>query len=704
MVSRPDNAAGEGGYRPNILVVDDESATVKVLKAFLERSFNARITEAEGIATARGAMSSSEFDLVTLDYELEDGDGLSFLEEVNAAGDPPPVVMVTGRGDENAASEAFRLGAAGYVVKDKRLSSMLPAAAGRALDLARARRELRESEARFRSIVESAKDAVLILNPEGKITYWNPAAEVIFGYSREEAVGRDVIDLMVPWEYADNYRRMASAFFSTGTPAPRPEDSEFIVERKDGTWIPVEISSAELRYEGRLSAAVTVRDISERKKAERAMAESERSARRKLESILEPEGDVGAFTLDDLIDSGEIQSLMDDFYKVTNIGVAVVDLTGDILVATGWQDICTRFHRINPVTNAFCVESDLELSEGVEPGTFKIYKCKNNMWDMATPIMVGGKRMGNLFLGQFFFSDEEVDRDLFREQARRYGFDETEYMAALDRVPRWTRETVNDVMSFYTKLTVLVSSLGHGKVELARSLARTENILAQLRAANSKLEEYASTVSHDLKGPLASVSGAIDMAIAEVGRKDADRQIEILEIASGSLERAYFLIDSLLTTAEDTGESPSPGSQDVGVIVRSVIAEQQDLIQKKGASVDVSGDLGSVKADPTCLYQVFSNLLSNAVRHNTAPDPRVEVRRLPDESEGVHRFLVRDNGNGISSEDLADLFQPFRRHGASGGTGIGLAIVERNVNACGGRIQAYNDGGACFEFTLVDRA
>ncbi|MCF8077419.1 MAG: PAS domain S-box protein [Desulfotignum sp.] len=183
--------------------------------------------------------------------------------------------------------------------------------------------------------------------------------------------------------------------------------------------------------------------------------------------------------LADAVDIPTIQSLMDHFFSLTNIGVAILDLKGTILVATGWQDICTRFHRVHPETCKNCLESDLILSNGVEPGTFKLYQCKNHMWDMATPIMAGNRKVGNLFLGQFLFEDELPDIKAFRNQARQYGFDEDEYISALENVPRWTRETVNEVMEFYTKLANLISDLGYKNLLLNESealLSRSQEI------------------------------------------------------------------------------------------------------------------------------------------------------------------------------------------------------------------------------------
>ncbi len=89
------------------------------------------------------------------------------------------------------------------------------------------------------------------------------------------------------------------------------------------------------------------------------------------------------------------------FIELTHLTLALIDLQGKVLVGVGWQDICTKFHRVHPETCRRCLESDTILSRGVPPGSFKLYKCKNNMWTMATPVVVAGKHVGNLFIGQF---------------------------------------------------------------------------------------------------------------------------------------------------------------------------------------------------------------------------------------------------------------------------------------------------------------
>jgi PAS domain S-box-containing protein len=228
------------------------------------------------------------------------------------------------------------------------------------------------------------------------------------------------------------------------------------------------------------------RDITERILAEQLLRESEERVRKKLDALLLPAGDIGTLALAEIIDTGAIQSLMNDFYALTQIGIAIIDLRGNVLVATGWQDICTKFHRVHSGTCKNCIESDTVLSAKTDSGTFRKYKCKNNLWDVVTPVMAGNNHIGNLFFGQFFFDDEPVDYELFRSQARHYGFDEKEYLAALDRVPRWSKGKVDTAMNFYTRFAGMISKLSHGNIERARMVTERDLCLSSLRGSEEK--------------------------------------------------------------------------------------------------------------------------------------------------------------------------------------------------------------------------
>ncbi|NLH47566.1 MAG: PAS domain S-box protein [Myxococcales bacterium] len=347
---------------------------------------------------------------------------------------------------------------------------------------------LHQSEERHRITLMSVGDGVIVTDAEGRVETLNPIAETLSGWTRTEAIGKPVEEVFrliheETRETMDSPVRLVLAHGKTVALA-----NHAVLVAKNGAECPIADSGAPIRgADGGLTGVVLVfRDQSAERAARQALRDSETAVRRKLKAILEPEGDLGDLTLSDIIDSESVQSLLEDFFHATNFLVAILDLEGNILVARGWQDICTRFFRIHPQTCINCTESDTILSQGVPAGEFRLYRCKNGMWDLATPIVVQGKHVGNIFFGQFFFDDEIVDREAFRRQAAEYGFNEEEFLAALDRVPRLRRTTVETIMSFYAKLAGLVANLSHGNIRLARALTERERLLQSLRESEQR--------------------------------------------------------------------------------------------------------------------------------------------------------------------------------------------------------------------------
>lgn len=353
------------------------------------------------------------------------------------------------------------------------------------------RKRAEEMHARLAAIVESSDDAIIAKDLSGVIFSWNVGAERLFGYRPDEAVGQPVA-MLIPSELQmeeDHILRRLAA-------GERIDHFETVRLSRDGRRIDVSVTFSPIKHEGRImGVSKIVRDITERKRAEEALRESEERVRRKLDSILSPEGDFGNLGLADIIDTRSLQSLVDNFYALTRMPMGLIDLKGKVFVGVGWQDICTKFHRVNPETCVNCVESDVQLSAGVPSGECKIYKCKNNMWDVATPIIVGDRHFGNLFMGQFFFEDEPIDYEFFRSQARNFGFDENEYVAALEAVPRLSRETLDTSMAFFMKLADILSKLGYSNLKLARSLSERDTLMESLRRSSVRLDLLAETSS-----------------------------------------------------------------------------------------------------------------------------------------------------------------------------------------------------------------
>jgi PAS domain S-box-containing protein len=147
------------------------------------------------------------------------------------------------------------------------------------------RRALRESEARFRSMAAAAPEAIILMDARGRVTFWNAAAETMFGYSREEAIGMDLHAALMPPRYREAFAAGHARFAETGRGHAVGRTLELGALRRDGSEFPIELSVAALRLKGRWEAMGIVRDISARKQAE-----AERLAREKLAGVLEMAG------------------------------------------------------------------------------------------------------------------------------------------------------------------------------------------------------------------------------------------------------------------------------------------------------------------------------------------------------------------------------------------------------------------------------
>ena len=442
------------------------------------------------------------------------------------------------------------------------------------------------------------------------------------------------------------------------------------------------------------------------------LGESEGRVRAKLSALLSPDGDLDTLDLADIIDCRELQSLMENFFRLTNVAVALLDLKGKVLVATGWQTICTQFHRRNPETARNCLESDTLLSQGVAPGTFRTYRCANGMRDVVTPIVIQGKHLGNLFLGQFFYDDEPPDREGFRAQARRYGFDEAAYLAAYDEVPRWSRDKVTLVMHFFMQFAQMISRLSHGNIALARALTQQqqgqEALIAakeQAEAANQAKSSFLASMSHEIRTPLNASLG-----FAQVLARDPDlnaAQRDSLATIQRSGEHLLTVINDILDMAKI--EAGRMNCQVAPFDLHLLLTETEAFFRPRARDRGLALTLERaavprlVAGDKLHLRQVLMNLVGNAVKFTAAGTVtlRVEVA-----AGAAIRFSVLDTGMGIAPDELPRLFEPFIQTSTGrtvqGGTGLGLALSAQYVRLMGGElgVESMPGRGSCFAFTI----
>jgi signal transduction histidine kinase/CheY-like chemotaxis protein len=462
---------------------------------------------------------------------------------------------------------------------------------------------------------------------------------------------------------------------------------QFALIKREGRWERIE-SADRQRMERR--AAETLR-------------RSEERVRLKLESVLSPQGDIGKLELSDIVDVDALRPLLGDLHEILRIPMAVIDLQGRVLVGVGWQDVCTKFHRVHPETCRHCIESDTQLTAGVPEGECRLYRCKNGLWDVATPLVVGGHRVGNLFMGQFFFDDEHPDRERFRAQAARYGFDEERYLATLDAVPRLTRDWVNRGMAFFLNLAAMLSKLSYGNVCLARAISEREALMTSLRQTKERLEEidrrkdeFLGMLSHELRNPLAPIRNAVYVLDhVDPAGEQARRARGVIDRQSAQLTR---LVDDLLdvTRIAHGKVELRRGRVDLAQLVRRAGEDHGGPMRERGLEfvVEVPDEPMWVDGDAVRLVQIVGNLLHNSAKF-TSPGGRVTLAL--ERIRGAAEIHVRDTGAGIEPELLAQLFEPFVQAErtlarTSGGLGLGLPLVKGFAEMHGGSVRAASAG------------
>jgi signal transduction histidine kinase len=222
------------------------------------------------------------------------------------------------------------------------------------------------------------------------------------------------------------------------------------------------------------------------------------------------------------------------------------------------------------------------------------------------------------------------------------------------------------------------------------ALARTVEELAR---TNTEIEQFVYTVSHDLKSPLVTIQGFAGHIAQYVAEGHLDRLPDFIGRITDAASHMTQIIDDLLDLCR-IGRVVSPAeSVPMTELIRRIAEQHESQLTERGVILDIQESMPTIAVEKAGIEQVFDNLLVNALTHGCdTAEPRVAVGARVDGDE--IRFFVRDNGQGIPPEYHDRIFGLFQRLKADNkGTGVGLAIVKRLVEAHGGRTWVESEAG-----------
>lgn len=522
---------------------------------------------------------------------------------------------------------------------------------------------LREAESRVQSILGSSVDAIVLIDDRGKIKSFNLAAERLFGYAQDELLGENV-RLLMPDPYSAEHDGYLANYLRTRKRKVIGIGREVTGLRKDGTLFPMELSVSEIEWCGRRHFLGTVRDVTQQKRAEEALRNSETRMR------------------------------------------AIVDTAVDAIVTIDAKGIVKSF---NPAAQKLFGYSAHEvIGENVSMLMPDPYQSQHDGY-LKNYLMTGQRRV--IGIGR-----EVVGR---RKNGQVFPME-----LSISEVVQGDRRTFTGIVRDVSERKRTEERLRNHthKVEYARSRLQSQADLLEEQArklrdaqersqsANRAKSDFLANMSHEIRTPMTAILGYAELlaeglrdpehlAMADAMRRNGrhlmcivDDILDLSKIEAGKmvLEQRVFAPATLM---QDVVEMLRPRCLEKGIELTAVVGE---------------GVPDRLSSDPTRVRQVLFNLIGNAVKFTERGSVAVILDHVVgNQGEIELRWRVEDTGIGLSQDQIANLFRPFTQADASttrkhGGTGLGLAISRRLAHLLGGDITVSSmpAKGSVFQFAM----
>ena len=542
----------------------------------------------------------------------------------------------------------------------------------------RAQQSLQESEETFRRMASAANSAIVMLDYQGNITFWNRRAEEIFGWGSDEVMGKNAHSVMVPKEYMADFEKAFPLFQRTGKGSFIGKTREVTALHKNGLEFPVEIALSAVNINGHWNAIAVINDITERKHSEQALLHLTQAIEQSPVSVMitSLEGDIEyvnqVFTDRTGYSKEQVLGNNPRLLKSGNTKKEEYkDLWGTIRRGAKW-----RGELLNKTQSGAVFWEEAVISP--------MYNAKGDMTHFIAIKEDISKRK----------KDEEEAVQQVKEIEKSYRDLEKSRQAALS--------IMQDANSQKKRAEKALQQLAKSQYALHQAKELAEQ-------ANQAKSSFLATMSHEIRTPMNAILGMSYLAL----------QTELNSKQRGYIEKVNLSAESLLGILNDILdfskiEAGKLEMESIRFDLDKVFDNLANIVglkaEQKGLEFifDIAPETPlSLIGDPLRLGQVLLNLGSNAVKFTDTGEVVISCQPLESAENVVTlKFSVKDTGIGLEDEQISKLFTAFSQADSTttrkyGGTGLGLTISKQLVEMMGGEISLESelDEGSVFSFT-----
>jgi PAS domain S-box-containing protein len=599
----------------------------------------------------------------------------------------------------------------------------------------------------YKAVFESSPDAIIISDQMGNIVLANYQAEMLFGYSRVELLGREV-EMLIPEKFHTVHKGHRDRYIVRPIMREMGYGLPLLARKKNGMEFPVEISLSPIDLPNGKLVAAAIRDVTVKKQMEFLIRESESKLRGILDNMLEGVMVIGydwcyQYVNDALVKQSKYSreeligySLMAKYPCIEDTELFTAferSMRGRIV-----QQVETEFvfpdktkgwfeFRIEPVPEGiFVLSIDITQRKKAEILLARSEQGYRQLVQNISDAIIVDDIQGKIIFANDRFRElfgvtetdienmmlEDYVAPAYRSTLRNFH----DRRVAGEEVPNLFEYEgqVKDGQTIWLEVQVsTVIEEGHviGSQSAIRDITdrkKTELKLAEqtvtTQRINQELEQFTYMVSHDLQEPLRMITGFLNLLEEESSELTDPSAREYIHFAVDGAARMKMMIQDLLKYSRLDSTKEDLELVDIKKVVNEVLDVLQNNIKESGAKVVVQS-LPTIRTNPTLFHQIMLNLLSNAIKYRSDDQPQIEVGCKYENNHWV--FYVNDNGVGIDPKHFEKIFIVFHRlHSKTQypGTGIGLAICKKIVEKLGGTIwvDSQSKTGSTFYFSLPD--